>query len=144
VGRDEVILLDTHAAIWFATDGDRLGPISRDLADQALGDEQLVVSSISFWEIALLVSKSLAGFEETTRTRKIAIRAATRLIDAGITELPVTGPISILAAELPNLHGDSADRFIAATSVIHGATFMTADAELLRWPHVVQRQDASK
>jgi PIN domain nuclease of toxin-antitoxin system len=39
---------------------------------------------------------------------------------------------------------DSADRFIAATSVIHGATFMTADAELLRWPHVVQRQDASK
>jgi PIN domain nuclease of toxin-antitoxin system len=138
VGRDEVILLDTHAAIWFATDSDRLGPMSRDLADQALEDERLVVSSISFWEIVLLVSKKRLALGKSPSELRL------QLIDAGITELPVTGPISILAAELPNLHGDPADRFIAATSVIHGATLMTADAELLRWPHVVQRQDASK
>jgi PIN domain nuclease of toxin-antitoxin system len=61
-----------------------------------------------------------------------------------VTELPVTGLISIMAIELPDLHGDPADRLIAATSVVHGATLMTADRELLRWPHALPRQDASR
>ena len=138
MGRDEVILLDTHAAIWFATDSDLLGQTSRDLADEALEDERLVVSAISFWEIALLVSK------RRLRLGKSPSELRLHLIDAGVTELPVTGPISILAVEIENLHGNPADRFIAATSLIHGATLMTADAELLRWPHVIHRQDASK
>ena len=138
MGRDEVILLDTHAAICFATDSDFLGKTSRDLADQALSDERLVVSAISFWEIALLTSKRRLQIGRSPSELRL------RLIDAGVTELPVTGPISILAVELANLHGDPADRFIAATAVIHGATLMTADANLLRWRHAIQRQDASK
>lgn len=138
MGRNEVILLDTHAAIWFATDSDLLGKTSRDLADQALLDERLVVSAISFWEVALLTSKGRLQIGRSPSELRL------RLIDAGVTELPVTGPISILAVELEHLHGDPADRFIAATSVIHGATLMTADGELLRWPHKIQRQDASK
>ena len=52
-----MILLDTHAAIWFATDSSLLGKNSRDLADEALDNERLVISAISFWEIALLVAK---------------------------------------------------------------------------------------
>jgi PIN domain nuclease of toxin-antitoxin system len=138
VGRDEVILLDTHAAIWFALDSELLGEDSRGLADQALEDERLAVSSITFWEIALLISKRRLQLEKSPSELRL------QLLDGGVTELPVTGPISILAVELKDLHGDPADRFIAATSVIHGATLMTADAELLRWPHVIQRQDASK
>jgi PIN domain nuclease of toxin-antitoxin system len=138
MGCDEVILLDTHAAIWFATDSDLLGETSRELADRALEDECLMVSSISFWEIALLVSKRRLRLGRSPSELRL------QLVGAGITELPVTGPISILAVELDDLHGDPADRFIAATSVIHGATLMTADAELLRWPHEIQRQDASK
>jgi PIN domain nuclease of toxin-antitoxin system len=138
MGCDEVILLDTHAVIWFATDSDLLGATSRDLADRALEDERLLVSSITFWEIALLVSKRRLRLGRSPSELRL------QLVGAGITELPVTGPISILAVELENLHGDPADRFIAATSVIHGATLMTADAELLRWPHVIRRQDASK
>jgi PIN domain nuclease of toxin-antitoxin system len=67
-----------------------------------------------------------------------------QLLDTGVTEWPLSGPIAILAAQLKDLHADPADRFIMATAVIHGAALMTADAELLRWPHVIQRQDASK
>jgi PIN domain nuclease of toxin-antitoxin system len=136
MGRDEVILLDTHAAIWFATDSSFLGKISRDLADQALTDERLIVSAISFWEVALLISKGRLQIGRSPSELRM------RLLDAGVTELPLTGPIAILAVQLENLHGDPADRFIAATSIIHGATLMTADAELLRWPHVIQRQNA--
>jgi PIN domain nuclease of toxin-antitoxin system len=136
--RDEVILLDTHAAVWFATDSDLLGAVSGKLADEALAEERLTVSAISFWEVALLVSK------RRLRLGKSPSELRLQLIDAGVTELPVTGPIAILSVELANLSADPADRIIMATSIIHGATLMTADADLLRWRHPIQRQDASK
>jgi PIN domain nuclease of toxin-antitoxin system len=137
VGRDEVILLDTHAAIWFATDSN-LGKASQDMADQALNEERLVVSATSFWEIAMLVSKRRLMIGKSPSELRL------QLLDAGVTERPLTGPIGILAAELPDFHADLADRLIMATAIIHGATLMTADAALLRWPHSIQRQDASQ
>jgi PIN domain nuclease of toxin-antitoxin system len=41
-----VILLDTHAAIWFTTDDEALGKDSRAIADAVLA-ERLAVSAIS-------------------------------------------------------------------------------------------------
>jgi hypothetical protein len=52
-----VILLDTHAAVWLANDNPSLGPKSRLIALAARDENQLAISAISFWEIALLVSK---------------------------------------------------------------------------------------
>jgi PIN domain nuclease of toxin-antitoxin system len=49
-----VILLDTHVVIWFTTDDAALGKTSRSIADAALAEDELAVSAISFWEIALL------------------------------------------------------------------------------------------
>ncbi|MEA2873373.1 MAG: hypothetical protein QOH67_3349 [Hyphomicrobiales bacterium] len=133
-----MILLDTHAAIWFATDSDMLGAVSGKRADEALAEERLMVSTISFWEVALLVSK------RRLRLGKSPSELRLQLIDAGVAELPVTGPIAILSVELANLNADPADRIIMATSIVHGATLMTADAELLRWPHAIQRQNAAQ
>jgi PIN domain nuclease of toxin-antitoxin system len=138
VGRDEVILIDTHVAIWATTGPELIGPRSRALIEEAASEERILVSSISFWEIALLVSKGRLRIGKSPSALRL------ELLETGVTELPVTGPISILAVELANLHGDPADRFIAATAVIHGAILMTADADLLRWRHPIQRQDASK
>ena len=132
-----MILLDTHAAIWFATDSN-LGKASQDMADQALNEERLVVSAISFWEIAMLASKRRLMIGKSSSELRL------QLLDAGVTELPLTGPIGILAAELANFHADPADRLIMATAIVHGAALMTADAALLRWPHPVQRIDASQ
>jgi PIN domain nuclease of toxin-antitoxin system len=66
------------------------------------------------------------------------------LIAAGLVEFPVDGEIAVLAAELDGLHGDPADRFIAATAIQRGATLLTGDARLLAWKHRVKRQDARK
>ncbi len=133
-----MILLDTHAAVWFATDSKLLGKTSQELADQALAGEELMVSAISFWEIALLVSKRRLNLDRSAEDLRL------QLLDAGVTELPITGSIAILAVELENLHNDPADRLITATAIIHGATLMTADEAILRWPHALPRQDASK
>jgi PIN domain nuclease of toxin-antitoxin system len=137
VGRDEVILIDTHVAVWMATTPTLIGPKSRALIEEAASQERILISAISFWEIALLVSK------QRLRIRQSPSELRAELLETGVTELPVTGPISILAVDL-DLHGDPADRFISATAIIHGTALMTADAELLRWPHALQRQDASK
>jgi PIN domain nuclease of toxin-antitoxin system len=67
-----------------------------------------------------------------------------KLLTAGIRELPVTGDIAILAAELEGLHGDPADRIIAATAIAHDAMLMTADDKLLRWRHRLKRQHAEQ
>jgi PIN domain nuclease of toxin-antitoxin system len=130
-----VILLDTHVALWIATNA-TLGTQTRALLERALADDRLAVSAISFWEIALLVSKKRF---ETSKAPKVL---RTELLDTGIVELPLTGQIAILAVDLQNLHGDPADRFIAATAIAHDATLLTADKRLLDWRHKLKRHNA--
>jgi len=132
-----VILLDTHAAIWLAID-QGLGKQSQRIADKALADDRLAISAISFWELAMLIAK------RRLRAVKSANEQRMKLLAAGIRELPLTGEIAILAAELENLHGDPADRIIAATAIAHDAMLMTADANLLKWRHRLKRQDAEQ
>ncbi len=132
------VLLDTHAAIWLATDNASLGKRSRALAKEALAASRLTVASISFWEIAMLIAKG--------RLQALMppgdLRA--RLLDTGVAELPLTGEIALLAANLEELPGDPADRFIAASAIVHKATLVTADERLLDWKHVLKRQNAAK
>jgi PIN domain nuclease of toxin-antitoxin system len=137
MGRSEVILLDTHAAIWLAID-EGLGAQSQKLADQAQADDGLAVAAISFWELAMLIAK------RRLRAVKSASELRTKLLGADIRELPLTGDIAILAGELDALHGDPADRMIVATAIAHDATLMTADENLLKWQHRLKRQDASE
>jgi PIN domain nuclease of toxin-antitoxin system len=137
VERAQVIVLDTHAAIWLAVD-QGLGKQSQRLIDKALADDCLAISAISFWELAMLVAKG------RLRALKPPGEERFKMLSAGIRELPLTGDIAILAAQLESLHGDPADRIIAATAITHGATLMTADANLLRWKHRLKPQDAER
>jgi PIN domain nuclease of toxin-antitoxin system len=132
-----VILLDTHAAIWFAIDKG-LGRQSEKMADRALAGDRLAVSAFSFWELAMLIAKG------RLRLFKSAGEERAKWVGAGIRELPLTGEIAILAAELTGLNGDPADRIIAATAIANDATLVTADAKLLRWRHRLKRQDANE
>jgi PIN domain nuclease of toxin-antitoxin system len=131
------VLLDTHAAIWFASEDAALGKRSRTLSNEALAEGRLCISPISFWEIALLVEKGrLEAGAPASELRSL-------LLDAGVVELALTGDIALLSATL-DLHGDPADRFIAATAITHRATLLTADARLLDSKHAVKRQNARK
>jgi PIN domain nuclease of toxin-antitoxin system len=133
-----VILLDTHVLVWMDTDAAALGRTTRRLIQQAWERQQLAVSAISFWECAMLQARGRLVLPESP----LAWRTA--LIAAGLLEWPIEGDIAVLAAELDAPQKDPADRFIAATAIVHRATLITADERLLKWQHTVKRHNATR
>jgi PIN domain nuclease of toxin-antitoxin system len=130
-----VILLDTHVAIWFTTNT-KFGRKGMAMVEKALADDSLALSAISFWEIAMLIGKG------RLRAVTSAAQQRVKILSEGVHELPLQGEICILAGELDSLHGDPADRLIAATAITLDATLLTADKRLLRWRHSLRRHDA--
>ncbi|HTP90415.1 MAG TPA: type II toxin-antitoxin system VapC family toxin [Xanthobacteraceae bacterium] len=130
-----MILLDTHVAIWFTTNT-KFGKRSTSIVERAQAAGELVISAISFWEIAMLISKG------RLRALKSASEQRSKILASGIQERPLSGEICVLAGELENLHADPADRLLAATAITLGATLVTADERLLRWRHPVKRHNA--
>lgn len=131
------IVLDTHALLWFVTDGGRLGRRSRQLASAALAEQRLCVSAVSFWEIGMLQGRSRLG------STADAAELRADMLAGGIVELPLNGTAAIAAAAF-GLHGDPADRFIAAAAWTSDAMLMTADQKLLEWQHPLKRHDARR
>lgn len=138
MGRLEVtVLLDTHVAVWLATDDDRLGRRTRTLIANESRRGALAISAFSFREIALLIERG------RLKSSIPAIELRLRLLQAGLNEVPLGGDIAIASTELP-LHGDPADRFIVASAISLSATLVTADGKLLAWKHSLKRQDAQR
>ncbi len=137
MGSAQVILLDTHAAVWSVSDSKSLGRQSRRILRQTGKTDQVVaISAVSFWEIGLLVAKRrLRLLDSALEFRKVVLAR-------GTVELPLTGEIAILACELEDLHGDPADRFIAATAIMYDATLVTADERLLKSRYIPHKQNA--
>jgi PIN domain nuclease of toxin-antitoxin system len=52
-----LIVLDTHTWVWWLADPDKISRAAREEIDRAMEREEILISSISCWEIALLVRK---------------------------------------------------------------------------------------
>ena len=53
-----MIVLDTHALLWWASGAaDQLSPVALDAIQTEMDDGRIVVSSISAWELAMLVAR---------------------------------------------------------------------------------------
>lgn len=122
-----MILLDTHVLVRYLMGDRKLGRRSVASIDKALPNDEVFVSAISFWEIAMLVERNRLELDMTVAAfRTLALRH-------GIHEEPLDGEIGISAAELPDSHADPADRMLVATSILRGLTLITADETLLTW-----------
>jgi PIN domain nuclease of toxin-antitoxin system len=131
------VLLDTHTLIWLDQDEPNLGPEARKRADAALQQGGLAVSAISFWEVAMLISKGRISLS-------LPVSAWRRdLLRLGLVEVPVDGEIGIIAAGF-DLHGDPADRLIVATTQLKGGLLLTADQAILQWQSDIERFDARR
>jgi len=131
-----MILMDTHVLVWLDQGSHRLGRQSLALIDEALKSSELFVSTISFWEIAMLVEKG---------RMEISMKLAQwrqSLLDNGLQEVSLNGDTAIQSAQLQNLHGDPADRMIVATAIGLSATLCTADTRILSWEQDLECFDA--
>ena len=122
-----MIALDTHALVWYAAEPARIPAKARRLLEAAVrSKEHIAVSSVSVWEIAMLVARGRL---------ELTIDADTWI--ARVQELPflafhpVDNAIALRAVNLSAFpHRDPADRMIVSTALGLNATLVTADRQL--------------
>ena len=122
-----MIALDTHALVWWVSDPERIPSRARRLLDRAVRDaEPVAVSSISVWEIAMLVARGRLALTMDAQSWLSAVQGLPFL-----TFIPVDNAIALRSVQLDDFpHRDPADRMIVATALSLNATLVTADKRL--------------
>ena len=132
-----MILLDTHVLLWLRSGDARLGASAQAEIQRAWESDELALSAISFWEIAMLHEKGrIRHPDDPSLWRK-------QQLEQGLLEIPVDGEIGIRASGLKAFHPDPADRIIVATA-LDGHILVTADDRILAWNGDLKRLDARK
>ena len=127
-----MIVLDTHAWIWWVSSPEYLSETAKQTIDEAATGKNIFISSISAWEIAILVSR---GRLKLTMNPADWVAASEAL--PFFDFVPVSNSIALKSAQLPGiLHDDPADRIIIATAVSLGAVLVTKDEKIRNYPHV--------
>lgn len=126
MGCNAVILLDTCAIVWDALDKTKLTDRARAAIDKADEHNALIISDISIWEIAMLIKRSRLEVA-TTAANFVNLFLESR----NISVISISPEIAELSTSFGlEINNDPADRIIAATSIIHNAQLITADANL--------------
>jgi PIN domain nuclease of toxin-antitoxin system len=113
------LLLDTHAALWWLADDDRLGATAeRQVSDPG---NELLLSAAVVWEVA--IKRSLGKLEAPDGF-------ASALLGAGARPLAIGLEHAERAAQLPWHHRDPFDRILVAQAQLEGAVIVSHDRTL--------------
>jgi len=128
-----MILLDTHVLLWWATQQhERLSVVARDTIDTEQKSGQIAISSISAWEIAMLIQRKRMALAMDLREWLAIVGQV-----ANVKFIPVDNGIAIESENLPGeFHRDPADRMIVATARKLGAILVTMDEKMRGYAHV--------
>lgn len=113
------LLLDTHAALWWLSDDERLGRTSTDLITD--GSNQVLLSAAVVWEVA--IRRSLGELEAPGDF-------VGTLVGAGAQPLPIGVDHAEAVGELPWHHRDPFDRLLVAQAMIEQAVVVSEDEAL--------------
>lgn len=117
------LLLDTHILLWWVA-GDRKLP--KALREQiASTDNDIFVSAVSFWEIA--IKASLGRISIDLEELSSAVKAD------GFHELPVQIAHTSRLTALPDRHRDPFDRLLMAQAIAESLRLMTRDEFILAY-----------
>ena len=127
-----MIILDTHVWVWWLSDPRQLTIRARGVLATAASERAIYVSSISVWEIAMLVAKDRLRF-----TMEASDWIARSEALPFLHFIPVDNAIALRSVRLPEpFHKDPADRIIVATAMTMGAPILSKDGRILKYPHV--------
>lgn len=118
-----MIVLDTHAWLWWVSSPNKLSERARQAID---GSGRIAVSTLSCWEIAMLAER---GRIELDRPPAHWVRSALRADERTVAVAPDT-ETAVRSATLEGFHGDPADRFIYSTAITLGASLVTRDKRI--------------
>jgi PIN domain nuclease of toxin-antitoxin system len=123
----ERVLVDTHALLWWQAQADPQRPdrISVPAWECITAASCVLVSPISCWEVAMLVSKQRVRLDRPTVAW---IRDVLATDHISVAEL--TPRIVVAAAELADFHGDPADRFLYASAQVLNVPLLSKDGLL--------------
>jgi len=119
-------MLDTHIWVWWMHGDPRLSRAIIDELDALPPNNRPIISDISLWEVATLVSLGRLELDKTIDAWfQIAAHRKT------VKVWPITGRIAAEVSRLPaTFHRDPADRLIVATSRVLGAALITQDERI--------------
>lgn len=125
-----MIVLDTHAWVWWVSEPDRLSARARAAIDYA---RTIGVSPVSAWEIATKAARGRLRLD-----RDVRVWVAQALARPRVELAALTAEIAVAAGRLGDdgFHGDPADRMIAATAIALGAELVTRDERIREHPGV--------
>ncbi len=127
-----LILLDTHILIWWVSGDKQISKPALKAIEQELIDGEIIISSITAWEIAMLISKNRLVLSMDVETWLATIAQIDR-----VRFYAIDNEIAVKSATLPDeFHKDPADRMIVATARKLGCTLVTADEKILSYVHV--------
>ncbi|WP_206952155.1 type II toxin-antitoxin system VapC family toxin [Trinickia acidisoli] len=127
-----MIVLDTHALVWWVNGDSALSKKAKAAIGRELDGGQIVVSSISAWEVTMLVEreKLVLSMDVSSWLSMVGEIDAVRFA-------PVDAEIAIKSVELPGeFHKDPADRMIVATARKLAAPLVTRDDKIRAYAHV--------
>jgi PIN domain nuclease of toxin-antitoxin system len=123
-----LILLDTHALVWWATGARELSAKARRAIQAEAGRRGVSASAISLFEIATAARRDRLRFSMPAEQW-----LADLVLLPELTIEPVNAAIAQLAGSFDdNMPGDPADRMIVATAMQLQARLVTADDRLRR------------
>lgn len=127
-----MIVLDTHVWLWWISNPEKLSTDASLAIQEAVREDSVIISSISTWEVALLVKK---GRLELTIDIRDWVRKTEGL--PFVRFMPMDNTIALRSISLPgDFHHDPADRIITATAMTMGLPLVTKDEKILNYPHV--------
>jgi PIN domain nuclease of toxin-antitoxin system len=125
------LLLDTHILLWAAGRPEKLSRKARRLLGDP--DNTLIFSAVSLWEIVIKQGLGRDDFDVNARQLRRG------LLDNNYSELAVSSAHALALDDLPPLHKDPFDRMLLAQSRVEGFTLLTADAQMLQYPGLIQK-----
>lgn len=116
-----MLLLDTHALVWFVHEPWRISERLRN----RMGDADVYVSEVSGIELAI---------KANARNIPMLISVADVVEAADFTPLPVAIGVHLRLLGLPLIHRDPFDRLLVAQALHEGMTLVTNDRYLRNYP----------
>jgi PIN domain nuclease of toxin-antitoxin system len=119
-------LLDTHALI-FWVEKEEVSPDFIEFFDMQGKKGNVLISSASIWEIALLKKKGRIDVDDLYQWKDdILAHSSAKIIDPSVTDM-------IDSTLLPDYHKDPFDRLLIAQALNSNAILVTRDKEMSKY-----------